>query len=143
MDVDNFKAVNDLFGHLVGDKALATVASNLLNSLRQTDVVARVGGDEFAILMPETAADAAQTVLPKLQSSLIEEVRGHNWPITLSIGALTFNTTPASADEMLNLADQLMYTVKNSGKNNIRYAVYPGYGLSHTQLDPQQLPLSK
>lgn len=142
IDIDNFKTVNDVFGHLEGDRALATVAARLRDSLRKTDVVARVGGDEFAILMPETPADVLQTVMTKLQNNLMAEMRRHKWPITLSIGALTFNTVPASADEMLNLADQLMYTVKNNGKNDIRYAVYPGYDVSE-QLNQATLPLSK
>lgn len=143
IDIDNFKTINDMFGHLEGDQALATVAAKLRDSLRKTDVVARVGGDEFAILMPETPADVLQTIMSKLLNNLSGEMHRHKWPITLSIGALTFNRVPNSADEMLNMADRLMYTVKNSGKNNIRYAVYPDYEISGSRLDQHDLSLSK
>jgi diguanylate cyclase (GGDEF)-like protein len=143
IDIDNFKRVNDLFGHSTGDRALATVAARLQDSLRKTDIVARVGGDEFAILMPETSAEAAETVVSKLQANLLAEMQKNQWPITLSIGALTFTVVPTSTDEMLNMADQLMYTVKNNGKNNIRYGSYPGYELTGNQLDPNTISLPK
>jgi len=143
IDIDNFKTINDRFGHLVGDRALATVAANLKASLRKTDIVARVGGDEFSILMPETDATAAQTVMTKLQANLLDEMHRNEWPITLSIGALTFNIVPHSADEMLNMADQPMYTVKNAGKNNIHYAVFPEQEISRGQLDQPRISLSR
>ncbi len=143
IDIDNFKTVNDMFGHLEGDRALSTVAARLRDSLRKTDIIARVGGDEFAILMPETGADVVQIIMTKLQNNLLTEMRRHKWPITLSIGALTFNKVPDSADEMLNMADQLMYTVKNNGKNDIHYAVYPGYEVSGRRFDQRNLSLFK
>jgi diguanylate cyclase (GGDEF)-like protein len=122
IDVDNFKSINDQFGHLTGDKVLETVAKSMQQHLRKTDVVARVGGDEFAILLPEADMDVAQIAISKMQQGLLNEMRVNHWAITFSIGVMTFNTPAQSADEMLNLTDKLMYSVKKQGKNNVSYA---------------------
>jgi len=126
IDVDDFKTINDQFGHSVGDKVLETVARAMRQYLRKTDIVARVGGDEFAILLPEADIDVAQVAISKVQQGLLNEMQVNHWPATFSIGVLTFITPPDSADEMLNMADKIMYSVKNSGKNNIYYVTYPG-----------------
>jgi diguanylate cyclase (GGDEF)-like protein len=125
MDVDNFKTINDSFGHTTGDKVLGIIANAMQRHLRKTDVVARVGGDEFAILLPEVGADAAQIVISKMQRRLLDEIWLNNWPVSFSIGVLTFITPPNSVDEILNMVDRLMYTVKNNGKNDIHYAIHP------------------
>jgi diguanylate cyclase (GGDEF)-like protein len=122
IDIDNFKSINDQFGHLAGDKVLETVASTMKQHLRKTDVVARVGGDEFAILLPEADTNVAQTAISKMQHGLINEMQINHWLVTFSIGVLTFTIPPVSVDEAINIADKLMYSVKNSGKNNISYA---------------------
>lgn len=121
IDVDNFKTINDTLGHLAGDKVLQTVAEGMQQHLRKTDVVARVGGDEFAILLPEVGPEAAQAVISKMRQNVLEDMQSNHWPVTFSIGVVTFTVPPHSAEEMLNKADQLMYAVKSSGKNNIRY----------------------
>ncbi|MCJ7434199.1 MAG: GGDEF domain-containing protein [Anaerolineales bacterium] len=121
IDIDNFKTINDRFGHSVGDKVLEKVAWAMQKYLRKTDIVARVGGDEFAILLPEAGADVARSAISKMQHGLHNEMQANHWPVTFSIGVMTFNTPPDSADEMLNIADKIMYSVKNSGKNNISY----------------------
>jgi diguanylate cyclase (GGDEF)-like protein len=126
IDVDNFKAINDAFGHATGDKVLSAVADSMQQHLRKTDVVARVGGDEFVILLPEIGTEAAQAVISKMRQRLSEEMQDKSWPVTFSIGVLTFTAVPVSADEMLTMADKMMYTVKNSGKNNISYATHTG-----------------
>ena len=126
IDLDNFKVVNDSFGHSVGDQALRTVVSATKKYLRKTDVVARLGGDEFVLLLPETNQESARVVLSKIQSGLLEEMRQNNWPITFSIGVLTCSAAPHTTDELVRMADELMYSVKHNGKNGIKYSVYAG-----------------
>jgi diguanylate cyclase (GGDEF)-like protein len=125
IDLDNFKAVNDQFGHSVGDKVLTTVVKCAKERLRKVDVVARLGGDEFAFLLPETGPEAAQVVISQVQKNLLSEMRKNNWPVTFSIGVLTCIKAPSTTDELIRLADELMYSVKNNGKDAICYSIYP------------------
>jgi len=122
-DADNFKTVNDQFGHQVGSQLLVRVVEIVKQNLRITDVIARIGGDEFALLLPETGAEQASTVVHKLQERLRSEMRSSGWPVTFSIGALTCVDPPHTVDEMIKLADGLMYEVKKDGKNAIRHEV--------------------
>lgn len=126
IDLDNFKQVNDRFGHTTGDEVLRIVVRHCTNHLRKTDVVSRLGGDEFALLLPDTDQQSAQAVLAKMQSSLLEKMRENNWPITFSIGALTCTTAPPSTNELVKMADELMYSVKRESKNAIKYSTYAG-----------------
>lgn len=126
IDLDNFKAVNDLFGHSTGDEVLRTVAATLQRQVRQTDVVARVGGDEFAVLLTETGQEAAEVAISKIRSSLLAEVSKQAWPVTFSIGVVTYVAMPGSVDEMVKMADDLMYSVKTDTKNGVRYAIHAG-----------------
>ena len=126
IDLDNFKFVNDQFGHAVGDQVLRTVVSSVKKHSRKTDTIARLGGDEFALLLSETNQESARIVLPKIQDMLLEEMRQNNWPITFSIGVLTCNATPLTTDELVKMTDDLMYSVKKSSKNAIKYASYAG-----------------
>jgi diguanylate cyclase (GGDEF)-like protein len=125
VDVDNFKTINDRFGHTTGDRVLGIIAAAMQRHLRRTDIVGRVGGDEFAILLPEVNEEAAKIVIPKMQRRLLDEIWLNDWPVTFSIGVITFLQPPKSVDEVLRIADKLMYTVKNEGKNNIYYAIHP------------------
>jgi len=124
IDLDNFKTVNDCFGHSTGDILLRLVARTLQQNIRVTDTVARLGGDEFAILLPETGRNVAEVILQKVQNINLEIMRRHGWPVTLSIGVVTFMSPPSTVDETLRISDQLMYTAKNNGKNSIRYEVF-------------------
>jgi diguanylate cyclase (GGDEF)-like protein len=126
IDLDNFKTVNDQFGHLIGDQVLRTVVSYAQAHLRRTDVIARLGGDEFALLLPETNQQAARIAISKLQSGLLEEMQKNDWPVTFSIGVLICSLAPHTADELVRKADELMYSAKHDSKNAIRYSTYVG-----------------
>jgi diguanylate cyclase (GGDEF)-like protein len=126
IDLDNFKIINDQFGHLVGDQVLRTVVSSIRKHLRKTDVVARLGGDEFALLLPETNQESAHVTLTKIQNGLLKQMRQRNWPITFSIGVLTCSAAPNTTDELVRITDELMYSVKRNNKNAIKYSVYAG-----------------
>ena len=126
LDLDNFKRVNDTLGHAVGDELLACVADLLRRTLRASDTVGRLGGDEFALLLPETNAQAAEALLQKLGSVLGDTMRAKQWPVTFSMGAAAFLDNPATVEEMIRTADELMYSVKKSGKNRISVALMGG-----------------
>jgi diguanylate cyclase (GGDEF)-like protein len=87
-DIDNFKLINDTLGHHVGSDLLARVVEVTKQSLRSTDLIARVGGDEFAIMLPETNLEQARIVITKLQEKLQEEMDFEDWSVTFSIGVL-------------------------------------------------------
>jgi diguanylate cyclase (GGDEF)-like protein len=124
MDLDNFKLVNDLFGHDVGDMLLRSVAETIKENIRKIDLIARMGGDEFVILLPETGYEPAQAAVRKIQERLLDVARKHGWPVTFSIGAVTFVGSPTTVDEMIKVADNLMYSVKKSGKNMVRHETF-------------------
>lgn len=117
LDIDRFKQVNDRFGHEKGDELLRVVAHVMESNLRKADHVGRLGGDEFAVLLPESTGEAAGAVLRKLHSMLDESMRQHNFPVTFSVGAVTFHSPPQSMQEMISKADQAMYAAKHSGRD--------------------------
>jgi diguanylate cyclase (GGDEF)-like protein len=124
IDLDNFKTVNDQFGHPIGDRVLRTVVNYAKKNLRKIDVIARLGGDELALLLPQTNPESARVTLSKLQAGLLEEMQQNKWPITFSVGALTCSLPPPSSDELVRMADALMYSVKHGSKNAIKYSTY-------------------
>ena len=126
VDVDNFKLVNDLFGHKIGDDVLRCIADELKAQLRVTDTIARLGGDEFVMLLPSTRQAEARAVVSKVYANLIEKMTQRNWPVTFSMGAVTCEFSPYSAEQLVNMADELMYEVKNSTKNDIRFRTWAG-----------------
>ncbi len=126
IDIDNFKSVNDQFGHAKGDQVLQTIANSIKKKIRNTDIFARLGGDEFAIFFPETNQHSARAILSKLHRALLGDMQKNNWPTTLSVGVVTCLADPNSTDELMKLADDLLYAAKSSGKNAVHYAVYSG-----------------
>jgi diguanylate cyclase (GGDEF)-like protein len=123
LDLDNFKAVNDQMGHQRGDELLRTISNILREVSRSSDVAGRLGGDEFAIVLPETDATAAMAFSEKLRREVLAAMQRENLPVTISLGVATFHTMPQHVDQLLKRADDLMYAVKVSGKNQIKHAL--------------------
>jgi len=126
IDIDDFKLINDTLGHVVGDKLLKEVANSLKDTLRNSDIVARLGGDEFACLLPETAQVAAKSAFIKVREHLQESMKERHWSVSFSIGLVTFEVIPKNIKEAIGIADNLMYSVKRSRKDNISYKVWLG-----------------
>jgi len=124
LDLDNFKEINDQFGHNVGDTVLQVVVSTIKSTIRITDSVSRLGGDEFAILFQVGNADMAYQTISRLVKSLDIAMKTHQWPITFSAGVIFCPTPPASVNDMIRQVDQMMYRVKNNGKNGIACGTY-------------------
>jgi diguanylate cyclase (GGDEF)-like protein len=124
VDLDNFKTINDSFGHKTGDMILRSVACTIQENIRNTDAVTRLGGDEFAILMPETGRNVAEAIMSRVRNINLKIMQRYGWPVTLSIGVVIFKRSPSTVDEALQISDQLMYKAKNTGKNSIQYEVF-------------------
>jgi len=124
VDLDNFKEINDRYGHKKGDELLQSVAKCFTSDLRKTDLIARMGGDEFCIYFPATGHEAVQVVMNKVRQGLLETMKQQNWPTTFSMGVVTCLEPPRNADEIVLYADKIMYIAKNSGKNRINFVSY-------------------
>jgi diguanylate cyclase (GGDEF)-like protein len=126
IDMDGFKSVNDSHGHLAGSKALVEAAAIIKGSARETDVVARFGGDEFSVILPDTGREGAVSVAERIR----ERIRafaflasdGLTVRLTASIGVATLPDVAGSAEELLRAADTAMYRVKDAGKDGIHIA---------------------
>jgi diguanylate cyclase (GGDEF)-like protein len=141
LDIDHFKALNDEHGHEAGDAALRVVAAILREKLQQTHIPARIGGDEFAIILPEIDGADAEILLAAIQDSLLRAMREKAWKLTFSIG-LAHGIADIGADAWLHAADEAMYSVKRQGRNaiNFRPIAHPTAKPSHSpgpSLDPE------
>lgn len=126
IDIDGFKTLNDSRGHEEGDRLLKVVANELKERVRESDLVGRMGGDEFVVLLPETDLAGARTFFPGLRASLLDRVAEHAWPVSFSMGVAVFRTPPDDIETAVRYADQLMYKVKHSGKNYILFQEFNG-----------------
>jgi diguanylate cyclase (GGDEF)-like protein len=129
IDLDGFKGVNDNHGHLSGSRALVEAAGLIRGSARETDVVARFGGDEFAVILPDTGGEGAYAVGERVRDRVAAHAfladRGLHLHLTASVGVATLPDVAASAEELVAAADHAMYQVKDSGKNGIQAASAP------------------
>ena len=112
LDVDRFKSLNDSYGHHVGDEALKIVAVILRESSRESDVAARVGGDEFVLLLPDTDEQSCDVLIKRIEDSSMQAFAGRSWQISLSIGQATKVGRTKKVDWVIQLADQNMYEAK-------------------------------
>lgn len=119
IDLDNFKCVNDRYGHGRGDALLRDVARSIRSTIRVTDSAARMGGDEFALCLPDTDVAQAQVLLERLRVSLAAAFAQDDCQVSASIGAFCWERPPASVDAMIAAADEKMYAVKKAGKNRV------------------------
>ena len=118
-DIDLFKIVNDTFGHQAGDAVLKSLAELMRKALRRSDYIARWGGEEFTLLLPETSLDVAEMLLNRLRVRIADEVLPEiGRPVTLSFGVTAFEKTDSPAD-LLKRVDHALYQSKQNGRNKV------------------------
>lgn len=126
MDVDHFKRINDSYGHLVGSKVLVEVGQLLLKSLRTVDIVARYGGDEFVIVLPQTPPEAATQIAERMRKAIEQnsflKKEGYALKMTASFGVASYPESAKSKEELVKIADDAMYRVKHQTRNAV-YAI--------------------
>jgi diguanylate cyclase (GGDEF)-like protein len=130
LDLDGFKAVNDRHGHLCGSRALVEAAGVIRGCARETDVTARFGGDEFALVLPDTGSEGAVQVAERVRERIaahpfLKVSDGLDIRLTASVGVATLPDVAASAEELVKAADTAMYRVKDRGKNGVVLATEP------------------
>jgi diguanylate cyclase (GGDEF)-like protein len=121
IDIDHFKSINDKFGHMAGDKALKVIARALQNNLRDTDFLARFGGEEFVLLMPNISPDAVMVPLDNIREqikALPFRFKDQQVSISVSIGATLFKESDKPLDAF-ERADQALYESKSSGRDKV------------------------
>jgi len=125
-DLDRFKEVNDTLGHAEGDEVLTRIGAIMKETLRSSDLPARLGGDEFGIILAETPYAQGERALEHLREAVLEAMRSEGWPVTLSMGAVTFESPVATADDAVRIADGLMYAVKAAGGDGVQHLLWTG-----------------
>ncbi len=119
MDLDNFHEINNTRGLKEANTLLFTVAYNLNKNIREVDTLARIGGDEFALLLPNTPAESARVVYERIMDNIRRIMKENQWPVTMSIGVATFDEPPVDADELVRAGDRLMQQAKDRGGDQV------------------------
>ena len=123
LDIDNFKSINDTYGHDVGDKVIAYIGDMCRNELRDIDIAGRLGGEEFAILLPDTSPETALQVAERLRHEIenyeMEFSGGAVLKFTVSIGCVSSTDLSLDVEQLLKRADQCLYEAKKSGRNRV------------------------
>jgi len=134
LDADHFKRINDTFGHNAGDDVLRKIGATLLEVLRDSDIVGRLGGEEFAVAMPETGLADAAVLAERLRFAIQQlQIIHEEQPIavTVSIGVARLPSGATGIDDALNAADKLLYQAKQSGRNRVVAETWAGADLIH------------
>jgi diguanylate cyclase (GGDEF)-like protein len=118
VDVDNFKTINDRFGHASGDRVLVNLADNLRTGMRTGDLLARIGGDEMAMILPDCRPEKAAHVARRMLESVAGKSMSQRHGVTLSAGVAGL-TVGQTADDLLRCADQALYRAKDEGRNQV------------------------
>lgn len=126
MDIDHFKRINDTYGHIIGSKVLVEMGQLLLRNLRTVDIVARYGGDEFVIVLPQTSPKAAAQIAERMRKAVEQNTflkkEGYALKMTASFGVASYPGSANSKEELIKLADEAMYRVKYQTRNAV-YAI--------------------
>ena len=124
IDLDELNKVNQEYGYDTGDKVLIAIVDGIKSQIRQSDVIGRIGGDEFAVLLPETGVMEAQVVFSRIQRKLKEIMSQYYWGVTFSLGVVTCTDASCEPNMLIKMANSLMEDVKRESKNGINYGVY-------------------
>lgn len=125
IDVDSFKSINDTYGHKIGDKLLFEAAQVMNQHVRKNDVLGRIGGDEFCLILLNVEKEQAHSYATNLKEKLAEKMYQHQWQTTFSMGIVTYRVTPPDFLNTIEQADRLMYEVKINGRNGFSQAYFP------------------
>ena len=119
IDIDDFKRVNDTYGHQDGDDVLKKVVKIMKKILRKSDLVARYGGEEFAVIMPETSTQKAFSVAERIRKNVANNLKCKELTITISIGIGTLSDKINSVYDLIKIADEALYQAKHNNKNKV------------------------
>ncbi|MFZ2100493.1 MAG: GGDEF domain-containing protein [Oricola sp.] len=125
IDVDHFKAVNDRFGHDCGDEALKLVASTILTTVRETDLVARMGGEEFCVFIPNQSLEGISIIAERIRQSINEadfDAHGTHHKLSVSVGGVAFEKSQPFGD-LYRVADERLYDAKRNGRNRVELRI--------------------
>ena len=118
LDLDHFKKINDTYGHLVGDRVLATLGQTIRSNIRDSDIAARYGGEEFLVVFPSCGSQTAVQIGERIQQNLLKAELPFTQPVCFSAGVAS-STEGQTLNELIDLADQRLYKAKNTGRNRI------------------------